>query len=165
MIFDQFNNILKKWADEVSELDSSVVAIIQFGSTCKIPLKKETDVDLLYIVNVERKMTPFEIYEYTKKFDDELEKRLKQILHHNLVVSSHLKNMSQLDHLSPMYLDFSTDSRILFEKEGVASQLLENIKNWITLNNAKRVNKGSLWYWIYDDKDPKIPVDFRFIKK
>lgn len=73
--------------------------------------------------------------------------------------------MSQLDHLSPMYLDFSTHSRILYEKEGVASQLLENIKNWITLKNAKRVNKGSLWYWIHDDKDPQIPVDFKFIKK
>ena len=81
---------------------------------------------------------------------------------HNLIVSSHVKIISQLDHLSPMHLDFLTNGKILFDRGGEAQKLFLNIKNWIQKNGAHRVERGALWYWVYDDKDPRLPVDFKF---
>ena len=53
-MFNQFNSILKTWAQETVKKNPQVVSIIQFGSTCQQPIKKQTDIDLIYIIDSEK---------------------------------------------------------------------------------------------------------------
>jgi len=162
MTFLSFQSVIKNWSQLIAKNNISVESIIQFGSTCKDPIKKSTDVDLLYILNVQKKPTRFEAHNITKTWDQLLEKELLQFKDYNIIVNSHVKIPAQLDHLSPMYLDFPDCSKILFDRSGLALNLLDNISNWIARNKAQKIFKGQLWYWVYDDKDPNLPVDFRF---
>lgn len=161
-MFDQFNQILSNWSKEVAK-NNEIEAIIQFGSTCSRPIKKETDVDILYILNFHKKLSRSDSYRITNNWDLSLEKTIKnELKDYNIIVNSLVKTVSQLDHLSPIYLDFPDRSNILFDRFNHAKNLLDNIKTWITRNKAQRIQKGNLWYWIYDDKPSHIPVDFKF---
>jgi predicted nucleotidyltransferase len=161
-MFNEFNNILKKWADQTANKNLSIQSIIQFGSTCAEPIKKQTDIDLIYILDLKEKPNRKQSFDLTNEWEKSLESELKIFEGHNLIINSHVKIISQLDHLSPMYLDFLTRGKILFDRTDEAKKLFKNIENWIKRNGAHRVERGALWYWVYDDKHPNLPVDFRF---
>ncbi len=162
MFFDDFNLILKNWSADTSSCNLNIESIIQFGSTCHSPIKKQTDIDLLYIIKSTNTLTRIEQFHLTKDWDNDLDKKLSQFKDYNLISSTHVKSLNQLSQLSPMYLDFPETSHILFDRTGLGRNLLSNITNWIVKNNAKKVQKGALWYWIYDDQDPSLPVSFLF---
>jgi hypothetical protein len=160
--YEKLNKILLDWSQNICESNSNLVSIIQFGSSCLAPLKKETDVDIIYIFDLDQKPTRENAYSLVKDFDELLERRLKELKENNLIVNSHVKTVNQLDHLSPIFLDLPTCSNILFDNKGVAKNLMMNISNWIKKNGAIKIQKGNLWYWIYDNKPPNEPVDFKF---
>ena len=161
-MFKQFNAILFNWSHDLADKNLNIESIIQFGSTCKEPIKKETDVDLLYILNEKKPLNRFESYALTKNWDADLENKVKIFKDHNIIVNSHTKVIAQLNHLSPMYLDFMTHGKILFDRTDTGKRLFNNIQSWIAKTGAQRIQKGNLWYWIYDDQDPKLPVNFKF---
>lgn len=161
-MFNEFNSILKIWADQISRANPAIQSIIQFGSTCAEPIKKQTDIDLIYILDLIQRPTRKECFDLTNDWEKNLESELKIFTDHNLIINSHVKIISQLDHLSPMYLDFLNRGKILFDRTNEAEKLFKNIENWIKRNGAHRVERGALWYWVYDDKHPNLPIDFRF---
>jgi predicted nucleotidyltransferase len=161
-MFNEFNKILKKWSEQTANGNTSIQSIIQFGSTCAEPIKKQTDIDLIYILDLKDKPNRKQSFDLTNEWEKNLESELKIFTEHNLIINSHVKIIAQLDHLSQMYLDFLTRGKILFDRVDEGQKLFKNIEKWIARNGAHRVERGALWYWVYDDKHPSLPVDFRF---
>lgn len=158
----QLENILDKWTSCLNANSLGLVGVLQFGSTIKSPLKKETDLDLFLIFETlpQNRMEQFDL---TLDVEDHLNHELKKIKDHNIQVSFIVKSVDQLDHLSSFYLDFIDTSKIWYDPQNHLKKLLINITNWINQNGSYKVKRGSLWYWVYSPDKTK-PVSFKFKK-
>lgn len=153
-IRQQLNQILNKWVGSpIIQSDKSIIGIIQFGSTTKNIIKHQTDVDLLIIFN----QLPQKKMERSLRIDpihESLESELKKINGYELVPSIVVKSKDNCDMLSPIYLDMTENSNTLYDPEGVIKRLLERTHAWIKRHGSYKVQKGNLWYWILDPKEP-----------
>lgn len=162
-VYSQLNDIIKNWCHSLENNKIGLVGVLQFGSTLKKPIKKETDLDILLIFD-ELPSNKYDQFKLTLNMEDQLNSDLKKIKNHNIQCSFILKKVSQLDHLSPFYLDFIDTSRIWLDPYNHLGNLIADIKNWIEKNGSKKIKKGNLWYWIYSP-DHTIPVNFKFERK
>jgi predicted nucleotidyltransferase len=153
--------VLAKYVMRAKALEQRLVSIIQFGSTVRGPLKRETDIDLLLIFEKlpVGRLARSEIVEGIEKVClEELTKNLPK--DYNICFSSKLKTVEESQRFSILYLDMVDRSKILFDPRGLASSLIEKTKNWIQQSGAYRVEKGLKWYWVlgkdasWDEESP-----------
>lgn len=141
--------ILDDYVRRAGSLKQRLVSIIQFGSTVRGPLKRETDIDLLLIFETlpVGRLARSEIVEEIEKacLDPLLEKLPKD---YNICFSSKLRTVDESKRFSILYLDMVDRSKILFDPQGLAASLIEKTKNWIQQAGAYRVEKGLKWYWV-----------------
>ncbi len=162
VIYQQLSDIIKIWSLTFENNNIGLIGMLQFGSTIKKPIKKNTDLDILLIF---KDLPPnnFDQFKLTTKIENELNSELKKIKDHNIRCSFILKKADQLDHLSPFFLDFIDTSKIWYDPQNYLSNLIIDIQNWIKKYNSKKIQKGNLWYWVYS-QDHTTPVDFKFDK-
>ena len=76
-MFNEFNNILKNRANQIANINASTQSITQFGSTCAEPIKKQTDIDVIYILDLKQKPNRKECFDLTNEWEKSLESELK----------------------------------------------------------------------------------------
>lgn len=146
------NTVLADYVQQASLLKERLISVIQFGSTARSPLKRETDIDLFLIFET----LPVGRIARSQIMDD-IEKRCLEDLtrqlprDYNLFFSSKLKTVTESQHFSLLYLDMVDRSRILYDPQGLAASLIEKSKVWIEKTGAHRVEKGLKWYWVLGD--------------
>jgi len=158
----KLEELFSSWILGIFKNTPELLGVFQFGSTTKSPLKRETDLDLLLIFDHLPK-NRMEQFKSTLSLENQINSDLKSLEGFQIQVSLILRTKAQLDHLSSFYLDFLDAGKIRLDTLGLLKILLVDIQNWISKNGAHKVQRGSLWYWVYsDDPQRTTPISFRF---
>ena len=138
----QFPDLLNsQWGDDL-------LAVIQFGSTARGPLKRETDLDLLIV----RKDFPA-TREMRRQLEEDAESLFArsqeelQRLGYAIDLSPLVWGESRFRSFSKLYLDMSGEGVICYDKTGLAAKVMERTRSWMKETGVERVQKGLKWYW------------------
>ncbi len=146
------DSVLNNYVEHLKELRESLVCCIQFGSTVRGSLKRETDIDLFLVFKTlpeSRIQRSIIVEEIESKCYAELKKSLPS--DYNICFSSILRTLDESSKFSVLYLDMVDHSKIIYDPDGYASSLIAKAGQWIKDSGAYRVEKGLKWYWVFKD--------------
>lgn len=132
------------------------ISLIIFGSVARGEMRKDSDVDLLLIIDsiskrrVERQKEFIEV-------EKEIEDCLNELFDEGYFVdfSPILKTPEEAMRISPLYLDMVEDAMIAYDKDDLFKNILENVRNRLKELGSKRISMGKRWYWV-------LKPDYRF---
>ncbi len=123
-----------------------LIAVVIFGSTGRGTARPDSDIDLLLI----SESLPNGRVRRVEEFE-EVEKRFGRFVLSELgaapPLSPILKTPEEAGHGSPLFLDMTEDSRILFDREGFFARELDRLRERLAQLGARRVWLGNAWYW------------------
>jgi len=127
-----------------------VLAAVVFGSTVRGSLKRETDVDVIYVFD-ELPAGRLVRYRLFSPFQDAQAERLGSLEKEGYRVSFSpiYKSRVEFERWSVLYLDMVDHHRIVHDPLGLVSTLLLRVKNWIDQVGAYKVKKGTTEHWVY----------------
>lgn len=127
-------------------------AIVIFGSVARGDYSSLSDIDLLAMLReVEgsqgRRLDEF--FEVSKRFEGSKiyqEAREKRLPHH---VQPVILSIDELREHPPLLLDLTTDALVLFDKDRIFQEEIEQVKRRLKELGARKVLLGrNRWYWI-----------------
>jgi len=132
------------------------ISLVVFGSVARGEARKDSDVDLLLIID----SIPERRLERQKEFmevEKELEGYLNELFDEGYFIdfSPIIKTPEEAMRLSPLYLDMVEDAIIAYDKDGFFTKVLERVRKRLEELGSKRVRMGRKWYWI-------LKPDYRF---
>jgi predicted nucleotidyltransferase len=132
------------------------ISLIIFGSVARGEMRKDSDIDLLLIIDSISKRR----LERQKEFievEKELEGYLNALFDEGYFVdfSPIIKTPEEAMRISPLYLDMAEDAIIAYDKDDFFKDILENVRNRLKELGSKRISMGKRWYWI-------LKPDYRF---
>jgi hypothetical protein len=151
ILLEWIQNCQQDWKD-------NLVAAIHFGSTSSPNIKIETDVDLLLVFKT-LPDSKWERFQWMNAYETQLENSLKTLTPYQLTPSVMAWKESSFVQFHTLYLDFVTTSHILFEKDQIATQVIQKTKKWLDDVGAVKHQKGNLWYW---DVNPQKKKQFKW---
>ncbi|MFQ5721592.1 MAG: nucleotidyltransferase domain-containing protein, partial [Candidatus Aminicenantales bacterium] len=66
----------------------------------------------------------------------------------NTYISPIFKTPQEAEIGSPLFLDMVEDARILFDRDGFFSKILDRLRQKLKKLGARRIWQGNAWYWI-----------------
>lgn len=126
-----------------------LVSVVLYGSVARGNYTTTSDIDLLIIAEElpesrrERNRLLVEIEE--KEFSSTLAALHRQGIYTDF--STRIKTPEEALRFSPLYLDLTEDSVILYDRGGFFQGVLERLRNRLKELGARRVWKGKVWYW------------------
>lgn len=131
-------------------------SLVIFGSVARGEMRRDSDVDLLLIIDsiskgrLERQGEFMEV-------EREIEDYLNMLLAEGYFIdfSPIIKTPLEAAKISPLYLDMVEDAVILYDKDGFFKNILERVRNRLRELGSKRIEVGKRWYWI-------LKPDYRF---
>ena len=141
---------------------NTLVAIVQFGSSVRKPIKRETDVDLMLIFE-NLPSHRWDRYALFSEFEGAVQAKLDAMQSRGLKLqfSPLYKTKSEFLQWSPLYLDWKDAQFTVYDACNIVPLLLKKVDEWKVKNQAYRVNQGLKWYWVYS-KNHKEPVELSF---
>lgn len=132
------------------------ISLIIFGSVARGEMRKDSDIDLLLIIDSISKRR----LERQKEFievEKEMEEYLNALFDEGYFVdfSPIIKTPEEAMRISPLYLDMVEDAIIAYDKDDFFKNILENVRNKLKELGSKRISMGKRWYWI-------LKPDYRF---
>ena len=132
------------------------ISLVVFGSVARGEARKDSDVDLLLIID----LIPKRRLERQKEFmevEKELEGYLNELFDEGYFIdfSPIIKTPEEATRLSPLYLDMVEDAIIAYDKDDFFMKILERVRKRLEELGSKRVRMGRKWYWI-------LKPDYRF---
>jgi len=132
------------------------ISLVVFGSVARGEARKDSDVDLLLIID----SIPERRLERQKEFmevEKDLEGYLNELFDEGYFIdfSPIIKTPEEAMRLSPLYLDMVKDAIIAYDKDGFFTKVLERVRKRLEELGSKRVRMGRKWYWI-------LKPDYRF---
>ncbi|MEM2990842.1 MAG: nucleotidyltransferase domain-containing protein [Halobacteria archaeon] len=132
------------------------ISLVIFGSVARGEMKKDSDVDLLLIIDsiskgrLERQGEFMEV-------EGEIEGYLNVLLAEGYWIdfSPIIKTPEEAMRISPLYLDMVEDAVILYDRDGFFKNILERVRNRLRELGSRRIELGKRWYWI-------LKPDYRF---
>ena len=121
---------------------------LHFGSTVKGLVRHDTDVDLI----MGFRKVPSSRFDRLCFLDDAetqvspIQKRLLDLGYH-VELSPIVRTVAEFECFSPLYLDMTWSSAILFDPDNLGADVLKKTAAWIQTSGARRVQRGELWYW------------------
>ena len=133
-----------------AQFDTAFIGLLQYGSTVSPPLKPATDVDLFAIVEPLPKGRAAR-RDLALAIEDAPQVRAAlqalKLAGHHLQVSLVLRNLAEASKFSPLYLDWTDQSRILHDSKGLLATVIQKTQDYIRDSGARKVRHGLLWYW------------------
>ena len=125
-----------------------MVSLVVFGSVGRHLPKRDSDIDLLLIVDPLpegrlRRVEEFEQVEH--RLRDALKRGQDSGIHTR--ISPVFKAPQEVREGSPLLLDMVEDALILFDREGFFLSIITALKERLGRLGAHRVWKGDVWYW------------------
>ena len=132
------------------------ISLVVFGSVARGEARKDSDVDLLLVID----SIPKRRLERQKEFmevEKDLEGYLNELFDEGYFIdfSPIIKTPEEATRLSPLYLDMVEDAIIAYDKDGFFMKILERVRKRLEELGSKRVRMGRKWYWI-------LKPDYRF---
>jgi len=132
------------------------ISLVVFGSVARGEARKDSDVDLLLVID----SIPKRRLERQKEFmevEKELEGYLNELFDEGYFIdfSPIIKTPEEAMRLSPLYLDMVEDAIIAYDKDDFFMKILGRVRKRLEELGSKRVRMGRKWYWI-------LKPDYRF---
>ena len=132
------------------------ISLIVFGSIARDEMRKDSDIDLLLVID----SLPKRRLERQKEFmevEKEVERYLDKLFDEGYFVdfSPIIKTPKEAMRISPLYLDMVEDALIVYDKDDFFRKILQNVRSRLKELGSKRVRMGKRWYWI-------LKPDYRF---
>ena len=132
------------------------ISLVIFGSVARGEMRKDSDIDLLLIIDSISKRR----LERQKEFievEKEIEGYLNKLFDEGYFIdfSPIIKTPEEAMRISPLYLDMVEDAIITYDKDDFFKDILENVRNRLKELGSKRISMGKRWYWI-------LKPDYRF---
>jgi len=125
------------------------ISLVVFGSVARGEARKDSDVDLLLVVD----SIPKRRLERQREFmevEKELEGYLNELFDEGYFIdfSPIIKTPEEAMRLSPLYLDMVEDAIIAYDKDNFFAKILGRVRKRLEELGSKRVRMGRKWYWI-----------------
>lgn len=149
MLREKFIEIEEKLLSELlSFYGKRLVSVVLFGSAARETQRFDSDIDLLVIATGLPDGRMQRVREF-EQVEDSMEPLLKQMqmCGINTYISAVIKSPDEALSGSPLFLDMVEDAKILFDRDGFFSSVLEKLKKRLVELGARRIWKGSAWYW------------------
>ncbi len=149
MLEERFKEIEELLLSEIESFyKERLVSVVLFGSAARRTQRFDSDIDILIIA----KDLPGGRIKRIREFEaveDKIEPFLKVLQKEGIAtyIASIIKSPEEAERGSPIFLDMVEDARILFDKNGFFSKILERLRTRLKELGAKRIWKGNAWYW------------------
>ncbi len=146
---DQFDLLLSHLAEacRICYRDR-LVSLAVFGSVGRGTPRPDSDVDLLIVAEDlpqgrMRRMAQFE------RVESAMKPRLSELRRSGVEteLSPVFKTPAEVHRDSPLFLDMTTDARLLYDREAFLQSALERLKAKLESLGARRIYLGNAWYW------------------
>ena len=133
-----------------------MISLIVFGSVARDEMRKDSDIDLLLIID----SIPKRRLERQEKFmevEREVEEYLNKLFDEGYFIdfSPIIKAPEEAKRISPLYLDMVEDAVIVYDKNDFFREILQNVRSRLKELGSKKVKMGKKWYWL-------LKPDYRF---
>lgn len=150
MLKEKFKELQDKLLSEIKAFyGDRLVSVVVFGSVARGTFRFDSDIDVLIIaeglpMGRMKRAEEFEVVE------DRLELLLKDMRKNgiNTFISALFKTPQEAEKGSPLFLDMIEDARILFDRDGFFSNILDRLRSRLKKLGSKRIWKANSWYWI-----------------
>ncbi len=156
-IDEPYRSVLGKLLKNLLEVfDENLVSMVVFGSVARGEYRRDSDVDLLLVVEglPKGRLKRTGLFE---KAEEKLEKDLEKLFDKGYYISFSpiIKTPEEASKISPLYLDMVEDAVIVYDKNGFFEKILKKLERKLKELGAERVKLGRKWYW-------RLKRDFRF---
>jgi len=126
-----------------------LVSLVIFGSVARGDMRKDSDIDLLLIID-SMPRSRLERQEEFMEVEKEIEEYLNELFDEGFFVdfSPIIKTPEEARKVSPLYLDMVEDAVIVYDKNDFFKSILDYLKTKLEEMGSKRVRIGKRWYWI-----------------
>jgi len=150
MLKERFKEVENRLLSEIKQFYADrLISVALFGSVARETQGFDSDIDVLIIAKGLPRGRIRRIREF-ESVENKVEPFLKSLKKEriNTYISAIIKSPEEAEKGSPLFLDMVEDLKILFDKGDFFSGLIEKLRNRLNALGAKRVWKGSAWYWI-----------------
>lgn len=149
MLKEKFREIEEELLSELKAFyGKRLVSAVLYGSAARETQRFDSDIDLLVVASGLPDGRMRRIREF-EKVEDKMEPLLRKMKEYgiNTYISAVIKSPEEAGSGSPLFLDMVEDAKILFDRDGFFSSVLEKLRKRLAELGARRIWKGSAWYW------------------
>ena len=148
-------------AQEIAEFlkkkyEERLVSVVIFGSVARGEARKDSDIDLIIVIEGLPKSRLRRQEEFLK-IEEDISPTLEKLQEEGYLIeiSPILKTPEEILRFPPLLLDVAEDGRILYDKNGFFKEIIERLKKRLKELGAVRVRIGKRWFWV-------LKPDYRF---
>ncbi|ADI31242.1 nucleotidyltransferase domain-containing protein [Staphylothermus hellenicus] len=146
---EPFRTLVSRLLAELLRLfNGRLKSLVVYGSVARGDYRKDSDIDLLIIIEGLPRSRLERIRLFTKA-ESKLDELLDKLLDKGYAVSFSpiIKTPEEAVRISPIYLDMVEDAIIVYDENGFFEKILMGLKKKLEQLGAERVRLGKKWYW------------------
>ena len=154
---EPYKTIILRLLDELLKFfGDKLVSLIVYGSVARGDYRKDSDIDLLVIIDGLPK-SKFKRVELFLEVEMKLDSLLNKLFNEGYAVtfSPVIKTPEEARRVSPLYLDMVEDAVIIYDKNDFFKKIIDKLRVNLKRLGAERVWIGNRWYW-------RLKKDYKF---
>ena len=154
---EPYKTIILRLLDELLKFfGDKLVSLIVYGSVARGDYRKDSDIDLLVIIDGLPK-SKFKRVELFLEVEMKLDSLLNKLFNEGYAVtfSPVIKTPEEACRVSPLYLDMVEDAVIIYDKNDFFKKIIDKLRVNLKRLGAERVWIGNRWYW-------RLKKDYKF---
>jgi len=146
---EPYRTVLRKLLNSLLEVfHENLISLIVFGSIARGDYRRNSDIDILLVVENLPKGR-FKRIDLFEKAEEKIESYLEELFDKGYYVSFSpiIKTPKEAAKISPLYLDMVEDAIIIYDRDLFFEKILLKLKRKLEELGAERIWLGRKWYW------------------